>query len=126
MNIVTIGDCDDFVAEDGSVAKEFLGPRNAGLKNMSIAHITIPAGVTVQKHYHLKSEESYHIVEGAGLMYLDGEEMPIAPGQAVAIIPGQWHSIHNPNETDLVMIVTCSPPWSPDDQVVESAAGDTL
>lgn len=119
MEIINISDCEDYVAEDLAVAKEFLGPRNSGLKNLSIAHITIPPGVTVKKHYHLKSEETYHIVGGSGIMHLDGEDAPIVPGQAVAIIPGQWHSISNPNETDLIMIVTCAPAWAPEDQVFE-------
>jgi len=120
MEIITILECEDYVAEDLAVAKEFLGSRNSELKNLSIAHITIPPGVRVKKHYHLKSEETYHIVEGAGIMHLDGEEAPMVPGQAIAIIPGQWHSIYNPSETDLVMIVTCAPAWALEDQVFES------
>lgn len=119
MNIVTISDCEDYVAEDLAVAKEFLGPRSGGLKNISIASITIPPGVTVKKHYHIESEETYQIVEGEGLMHLDGESEPIVSGQAVAIIPGKWHSITNPTKKDLVMIVTCSPPWKFEDQVFE-------
>jgi mannose-6-phosphate isomerase-like protein (cupin superfamily) len=119
MNIVTISDCVDYVAEDRAVAKEFMGPRSGGLANLSIAEIRIPAGVTVKKHYHLESEETYHIISGSGIMHLDGEDAPIRPGQAVAILPGQWHSIHNPTETDLLMVVTCSPPWKFEDQVFE-------
>ncbi|MEM1222138.1 MAG: cupin domain-containing protein [Verrucomicrobiota bacterium] len=117
MEIVTIANCQDYVAEDRAVAKEFMGPKSGGLKNLSIAEIVIPPGVTVKKHYHLESEETYHIVSGVGTMHLDGVEEPIKPGQAVAILPGQWHTIHNPNEADLVMIVTCSPPWKFEDQV---------
>lgn len=119
MEIVTIKDCTDYVAEDHAVAKEFLSPSNSGLKHLSIAYITIPPGVTVKKHYHLASEETYQIIEGSGVMHLDGEEATMEPGQAVAIIPGQWHSIHNPNASDLVMVVTCSPAWCPEDQVFE-------
>ena len=119
MQIVTIKDCEEYVAEDLAIAKEFMGSRSGGLKNLSIAEIRIPAGVTVKKHYHLESEETYHIVAGTGVMHLDGVEEPIAPGQAVAILPGQWHTIHNPNEMDLIMIVTCSPPWKFEDQVFE-------
>lgn len=119
MKIINIMDCEDYVAEDRAVAKEFLGARAAGLSQFSVARITIPPGVTVKKHYHLKSEESYHVVEGSGIMHLDGEEAPIGPGQAVAILPGQWHTIHNPKETNLVMIVTCAPAWTPEDQVFE-------
>lgn len=119
MKIITIQECEDYVAEDRAVAKEFLGPRGYGLKNLSIAEITIPPGVTVKKHYHLKSEETYHVTQGSGVMHLDGEEALMRPGQAVAILPGQWHSICNPNVTDLVMIVTCAPAWTPEDQVFE-------
>ncbi|MEO0509258.1 MAG: cupin domain-containing protein [Verrucomicrobiota bacterium] len=120
MEIVTIKDCEDYVAEDRAIAKEFMGPHMAGLKNLSIAEIRIPAGVTVKKHYHLESEETYHIVAGSGIMHLDGVDEPIEPGQAVAIHPGQWHTIHNPKDADLVMIVTCSPPWKFEDQVFEN------
>ena len=120
MEIVTIREVEDYVAEDRAVAKEFMGPRSGGLKNMSIAEIRIPAGVRVKKHYHLESEETYHIVSGEGIMHLDGVEAAIVPGQAVAILPGQWHSIYNPNETDLVMVVTCAPPWKYEDQVFDA------
>ena len=119
MEIITIKDCEDYVAEDCAIAKEFMGAATAGLKNLSIAEIRIPAGVTVKKHYHLESEETYHIVSGSGIMHLDGEEQPIEPGQAVAIHPGQWHTIYNATEIDLVMIVTCAPAWKFEDQVFE-------
>lgn len=117
MKIIKISNCVDYVAEDRAVAKEFMSPKVSGLKNLSIAEIRIPPGVTVKKHYHLESEETYHITEGFGIMHLDGVEAPMNPGDAIAILPGQWHTIHNPNMTDLVMIVTCSPPWKFEDQV---------
>ena len=93
---ITIEDCQDYVAE-GPCDREgvYGGDDSWSLKNLSIAEIRIPAGVTVKKHYHLESEETYHIVSGSGLMHLDGEEQPIEPGQAVAIHPRQWHTIHN-------------------------------
>lgn len=119
MQIVTLSECPDYVAPDLAVAKEFMSPRVSGLDNLSIAEITIPAGVTVKKHYHLKSEEVYHIVSGSGTMYLDKEESTILPGQAVAIKVGQWHSIQNKGPEPLVMIVTCAPAWDAQDQVFE-------
>ena len=119
MHIVTISDCPDHVAPDLAVAKEFMSPTVSGLKNLSIAEITIPSGVTVKKHYHLQSEEVYHIVSGEGIMFLDGEEAPIDPGQSVSIKVGQWHSIRNESPDPLVMIVTCAPAWCAEDQVFE-------
>ena len=52
-------------------------------------------------------------------MHLDGEEKLISAGQAVAIKPGQWHSIRNNTSLDLLMCVTCSPPWTLEDQIFE-------
>ena len=67
MNIVTISNCEPYVAEDKSVATEFVGPRNCNLRNFSVASISIPAGATVKKHYHMLSEETYQIIKGSGL-----------------------------------------------------------
>lgn len=119
MNFIDIINCEKYIAEDNSVAKEFMGPKNSNLKNLSIAEITIPPGVKVKKHYHLVSEETYHILKGSGIMYLNDEQSLITTEQAVAILPGQWHSIYNPHDEDLVMCVTCSPPWKMEDQVFE-------
>lgn len=120
MNIITINDCPEHTAEDLAIAKEFIAPANTKLKNMSIAEITIPVGVSVKKHYHLQSEEVYHVISGEGLMHIDGEEMLLTTGQAVAIEPGQWHTISNHKDTPLLMVVTCSPAWSFEDQVFEN------
>lgn len=122
MQIVTISDCPDYVAPDNAVAKEFMSPRVSGLKNLSIAEITIPAGVSVEKHYHKESEEIYHVVSGSGIMFLDDEESELSPGQAVSIKVGQWHSIRNDKKSPLVMIVTCAPAWSAEDQFFEESS----
>lgn len=120
MNIIEIKSCQDYVAPDLAVAKEFMSPRVSGLENLSIAEITIPPGVKVKQHYHIESEEVYHVVKGSGQMHLDGETSPIEVGESVAIKPRQWHSITNESDTPLVMIVTCSPPWNAEDQVFET------
>jgi len=119
MKIVRIEDCSEYTAPDLAVAQEFMSPRVSGLGNLSIARIRIPPGVTVKKHYHLESEEVYQIISGSGIMLLDDEQKSIEPGEAVAIKTGQWHSIRNESSAPLVMIVTCAPPWKPEDQVFE-------
>ncbi|MCH6258599.1 cupin domain-containing protein [Puniceicoccaceae bacterium K14] len=120
MNIVTIADCPAYTAEDNAVAKEFISPSACKLKNLSIAHITIPAGVKIKKHYHVESEEVYQVISGEGIMHINGKESLLRSGQAIAIEIGQWHTIDNQSDKPLEMIVTCSPPWSFEDQVFES------
>lgn len=122
MNVIKIANCPDYVAPDNAVAKEFASPRNSPLKNLSIAHITIPAGVEVEKHYHLKSEEVYQVIEGSGVMLLGTETQEMGVGDVVVIPVGTWHSIKNVSDTDLVMIVTCSPAWEMEDQIFEDTA----
>jgi len=120
MNVIKIEECPDYLAPDNAVAKEFLSPRNSALERLSIAKITIPPHTSVEKHYHLQSEEVYQIIDGEGAMLLGKETRKVGPGEVVPIPPGTWHSIDNQSDQDLVMIVTCSPPWKPEDQVFES------
>ncbi|MGF1531854.1 MAG: cupin domain-containing protein [Puniceicoccaceae bacterium] len=119
MNISKIDDCPTFTDHDGAVIREFLGPKASGLDSLSIAHITIPPRTKVKPHFHRKTEETYHLISGAGLMTLDGQEQMIGEGEAVAILRGQWHSIENQSSEPLVMLVTCAPPWVPEDQFFE-------
>lgn len=121
MKIITIADCPEYIAEDNAIAKSFMSPETNDMESLSIAEITIPPGVTVKKHCHLESEEVYHIISGSGIMFLDDEESTMTPGQAIGIKVGHWHSISNPTDIPLRMIVTCSPPWSPDDQVFDES-----
>jgi mannose-6-phosphate isomerase-like protein (cupin superfamily) len=120
MNVIKIEECPDYLAPDNAVAKEFLSPRNSALERLSIAKITIPPRTSVEKHYHPQSEEVYQIIDGEGTMLLDQATRKVGPGEVIPIPTGSWHSIDNQSDQDLVMIVTCSPPWTSEDQVFES------
>ncbi|MFP4282533.1 MAG: cupin domain-containing protein [Opitutales bacterium] len=103
-----------YEADDGAIAREYASPRNARAEKLSIADIKIPAGTTVRPHYHREIEEIYHIVSGAGTMLLNGNEKSVGPGDTVVILPGERHGIRNAGPAELRMIVTCTPPWTPD------------
>jgi mannose-6-phosphate isomerase-like protein (cupin superfamily) len=101
-------------ASDNAVARQIVSPTNSRAKEVSIADIVIPVGVTVRKHHHKVIEEIYYITSGQGVMYLNGMTKPVGPGDAVVIRPGDIHSIRNSGTTKLHMIVTCHPAWTPD------------
>lgn len=103
-----------YEAEDKAVAREIASPRNSRAQNLSIADIIIPAGVAVRPHYHRVIEEIYYVTAGSGIMTLDGREIRIGPGDAVVIRPGERHSVRNDTAAELRLIVTCTPPWTPD------------
>ncbi len=103
-----------YVAEDRAVAREIASPRNSRAANLSIADIAIPAGVAVRTHYHKVIEEIYFVTAGGGVMTIDGKEQRVGVGDAVVIRPGERHSVRNDGAVELHMIVTCTPPWTPD------------
>ncbi len=103
-----------YEADDKAVAREIASPRNSRAQTLSIADIIIPAGVAVKPHYHKVIEEIYYVTAGSGIMTLDGRETRIGVGDAVVIRPGERHSVRNDTAAELRLIVTCTPPWTPD------------
>lgn len=101
-------------AADHAVARQIISPSNSRARQVSIADIIVPSGVTIREHHHRVIEEIYYITSGTGLMWIDGAIRKVGPGDAIVIRPGEHHSIRNPYAGDLRMIVTCTPAWTPD------------
>lgn len=116
MNVTTIAEKQPMVAPDKSEIRAFASPECGDLQKLSIAEITLAPGLEVPRHFHRQTEEVYHLLKGSAEMYLDGETQTLCAGQAVTIPVGKVHGIRNHDTTPLVMAVTCSPPWSPEDQ----------
>lgn len=114
IEVVRLGDQPWYVAEDRAEARELASPRNSRAQNLSIADIRIPAGVSVKPHRHLVIEEIYHVTSGSGVMWIDGAEKLLTEGDSVVIRPGERHAIRNHTGEELRLIVTCTPPWTPD------------
>ncbi|MGF1483324.1 MAG: cupin domain-containing protein [Opitutales bacterium] len=117
MQVIKLNNCARIIAPDDAVAQEWISPRNSRAQAQSLAKIYIAAGVTVLEHHHIQTEEVYFILSGKGMMFLQGEWKAVHPGDAVVILPGERHSIRNEGPEELVMHVTCCPPWTPEDQI---------
>lgn len=114
MEVINIEKQPWMTADDHAVARQIVSPTNSRAKQVSIADIIVPAGVTIRKHHHAVIEEIYYVTAGEGIMWLNGATQKVGVGDAVVIRPGDVHSISNPTRTDLRMIVTCTPAWTPD------------
>lgn len=114
MEVINIEKQPWMTADDHAVARQIVSPSNSRAKQVSIADIIVPAGVTIRKHHHAVIEEIYYVTAGEGIMWLNGATQKVGVGDAVVIRPGDVHSISNPTKTDLRMIVTCTPAWTPD------------
>jgi mannose-6-phosphate isomerase-like protein (cupin superfamily) len=122
MEIVNRDRVEPFVTKDGSIIREILAHRNSAIRNQSLAEATVPPGATTQAHYHPKTEEIYFILKGAGVMRLGGEERMVGPGDGIAISPGQVHEIHNPGDSDLVVLCCCAPGYEHEDTVLVNSS----
>jgi mannose-6-phosphate isomerase-like protein (cupin superfamily) len=112
--VVHLDDQPWYTADDHAVAREIVSLRNSRARQVSIADIRIPPGVAVRTHHHKVIEEIYFVTGGSGIMTINGAERRIGVGDAVVIRPGERHSVRNDTKEDLRMIVTCTPPWTPD------------
>lgn len=114
MHVRDFRDVEPFYTSHGEIVRELAGLSAGGLQQHSVAHITIQPGKSSLKHYHPIVEESYYILYGSGIMIIDGETRHVSAGQVIGIAPRQVHQIFNEGAEDLVMLVTCTPPWTPD------------
>lgn len=65
-------------------------------------------------HYHTRTTEIYHILEGEGTLRVGNEEHALRPGLTIYVPAGQQHG----GDGDFLSIVICAPPFDPDDQIV--------
>ncbi len=65
-------------------------------------------------HYHVRTTEIYHVLEGEGTLRVDRETYDLQAGTAVYVPPGLEHE----GAGDFRAIVICAPPFDPEDQIV--------
>ena len=105
-----------FVTADGSTIRELVGLRaTPGAAAHSLAEASLARGQATERHYHARTEETYYLVEGRGLMEVDGETAEVAAGDAILIPPGSRHQIRNTGEGPLRLLCACAPPYRDED-----------
>jgi mannose-6-phosphate isomerase-like protein (cupin superfamily) len=118
MDIINRAQTTPFITRDGSQIRELLAHRNSHIRNQSLAEATIAPGSATREHYHLKCEEIYYILSGAGRMKIEGELREVGPLDAIAIPPGARHKIWNTGPDPLVLLCCCAPAYENDDTVI--------
>lgn len=119
MFIRDYDDCEQFVAADSAVLREFLHPDKHPLQiGYSLAHAVVAPGEETVPHRLKESSEVYFIVEGRGVMNIDGRSEPVSAGQAVYIPPGAKQFIRNTSGSDLVFLCIVDPAWREEDEEV--------
>ncbi len=107
-----------YETKDGSRIRELWHPDHGGEGAMSLAEATVDAGTATQWHRHLRSEEFYHILSGAGVMERGSERFAIEAGDTLRIPAGVAHRVTASPATALVILCCCAPPYRHDDTQV--------
>jgi mannose-6-phosphate isomerase-like protein (cupin superfamily) len=111
-------DCQEFVAGDDSVLREFLHPDKEDLKiNYSLAHAMVKPGKKTKPH-KLKTSEVYYILEGKGIMHIDDQSQEVEKGCTVYIKPGAVQYIENTGDSELKFLCIVDPAWKKEDEEV--------
>jgi len=111
-------DCEEFIAGDGSILREFLHPAKANLQiHYSLAHAKVMPG-QVTKPHKLKTSEVYYILAGQGLMHIDEESLEVTSECAIYIPPHSTQYIENTGNSDLKFLCIVDPAWRKEDEKV--------
>lgn len=104
-----------YITKDGSEIRELLHPTLHPVRQQSLAEAVVPPGTATQLHKHGRTEEIYHVTQGAGLMTLGSEMFAIEVGDSIAIAPGTPHCVKNTGPEALHILCCCAPAYSHDD-----------
>ncbi|MGI5816591.1 MAG: cupin domain-containing protein [Armatimonadota bacterium] len=104
----SLGDAEPVRSACGSSRRVFTRDDGVAM-GLHVVHIT--AG---DCHYHNRTTEIYHILEGRGALTVAGERHRLHPGLTIYVPAGLEHG----GEGDFRCIVICAPPFDPEDQIV--------
>lgn len=116
--IRNLSECEQFIAGDSSVLREFLHPLKAELKlRYSLAHAKVMPG-KVTKPHKLKTSEVYYILSGHGVMCINNKSFKVKPDCAVYIPPRSAQYIKNTGRKALKFLCIVDPAWRPEDEEI--------
>ena len=118
MLLKHLRDCQEFVADDGSILRELLHPEKTDLQiRYSLACAKVAAGQMTRPH-RLRTCEVYYVTEGQGLMHIDEERFEVGAECAVYIPPHATQYIENTSDADLIFLSIVDPAWREGDEEV--------
>lgn len=125
MLVISLKDCGEIIAGDGSILRELLNPRaRPGTErrkkealpiHYSLAHAKVMPGQTTKPH-RLKASEVYYILEGQGMMTINNDSLKVKPDSLIYIPPHSKQYIKNTGTSILKFLCIVDPPWIPENE----------
>lgn len=96
--------------ESGALTKLLVTEESCGSKNIDFYISSYEPKAYAAMHMHEKSEEVFYFLEGEGIFMLGNTKHRVSPGTVIYVEPKTWHGIYNTGFTNLVFVVTATPP----------------
>ena len=72
-----------------------------------LAHVLLPAGVSIGYHRHDLMEETYVVINGSGRMTVDDETEVVYEGAVIPNRIGGSHGIYNQGDLEMLVVAVC-------------------
>lgn len=80
-----------------------------GSEDLALGTQQVTLGTGIPIHRHPRSEESFYVLNGSGIVMLDDIPHPFERGATIFIPKNTWHGFSNPNQ-ELLLLWMVSPP----------------
>jgi len=91
----------------------YIGPENAGSRNLTVGYSVFPPGSAPEGHVHPTQEEVVFCVSGHGALVSPEGSVPLEPGTAVYVPVGEHHATVSYGPGPLELVTSFSPPVVP-------------
>ena len=96
----------------GSEIRPLIDRTTSNIELCSLAEEVLPAGASVGRHHHLKTEEIYYILSGTGRMTVGDESSMVEAGDAIFIPRGLTHTLENTGAEPIHLLLVCGPAYT--------------
>ncbi len=103
----------------GSEIRPLIDRTTSAIELCSLAEETLPAGRSVTRHHHLRTEEIYYVLKGAGRMTVGTQTREVSAGDCIFIPRGFVHTLENTGGEPMTILLVCGPAYSVEDHHAE-------
>jgi len=96
--------------ESGALTKLLVTKESCASKNIDFYISSYEPKAYAAMHMHEESEEVFYFLEGEGIFMMGNSKHRVGAGSVVYVEPKTWHGIFNTGFTNLVFVVTATPP----------------
>lgn len=101
----------EVLEKTGISSRQILWPKNAPDAHATITHVTMEPGSISRRHTHERSEQTWIVEQGEGLLLLEnGEIERLVAGDVVRTPAGETHGVENTGAVPLVYLAVTTPP----------------